>query len=175
VGSALDKGIMITNYTSESSASYRKTFLLTDSSSFKPYLSYTYTTSIPVSQVCVNPSSTTMNVNESRNINTYVSILPSNATNKGFYWVENSTSSIATITSGGLVCAKSPGTVTFTVRSSENSSKYAYCVVKIQKKAIIIVPGIMGTELKLRTSANVFTANTQLWPPNDHNETDTEM
>jgi len=64
VGSPLDKGIMLTNYTSESNYSYSKHFMTTESSN-QPYLSYTYNTNVPVSQVCVSPSSVTMNVNNS--------------------------------------------------------------------------------------------------------------
>lgn len=41
VGSPLDKGIIMTNYTSEYSSAYSKHFMSTESS-YKPYLTYTY-------------------------------------------------------------------------------------------------------------------------------------
>ena len=42
VGSPLDKGIIMTNYTSEYSSAYSKHFMSTESS-YKPYLTFTYT------------------------------------------------------------------------------------------------------------------------------------
>ena len=38
------------------------------------------------------------------------------------------------------------------------------------RKAIIIVPGVMGTELKLTTAQNGLSAGTQVWPPIQGNE-----
>ena len=38
------------------------------------------------------------------------------------------------------------------------------------RKAIIIVPGVMGTELKLATAQNGLSAGTQVWPPIQGNE-----
>lgn len=59
--SALDKGIMLKNYSSESSSEYGKHFLSTESG-YKPYLTYTYTTNVPVSQVKISPSTLSLNI-----------------------------------------------------------------------------------------------------------------
>ena len=124
---ALDKGIMLTNYTSESSLSHRKDFMTTESGN-QPYLSYTYNTNVPVSQVCLSPTSLTLNVNSTYYLSG--SVLPSNATNKTINWT-SSNNSVATVSSSGMVCASSPGTVTITAKSAADSTKYATCSVTV--------------------------------------------
>lgn len=127
---ALNKGIMLKNYTSESSSGYSKHFLSTESS-YKPYLTYTYVSNVPVSQVCLSPSTLTLNVNDTYYLNG--SVLPYNATNKTIYY-ESSNTSVATVGyTSGLVCASSPGSTTITARSAADNSKYATCTVTVQR------------------------------------------
>jgi hypothetical protein len=167
VGSPLDKGIFIRNGSATESNSYfRKTFATTDGTSTLPYLTFEYTT-VAVSQVCLTPSSVSLNVG-----NTYYlsgSVLPSGAPS-GLTWTSSNTS-IATVTSSGMICASSPGNCTITARSSADSTKYATCSVKVNKRAIIIVPGVMGTELELASTAGGFSEGTKVWPPYEADET----
>ena len=60
-------------------------------------------------------------------------VVPSNATNKGIVWSSSNTS-VVTVGSTGLICARAPGTATITARSSDNSAKYATCVVRVKPK-----------------------------------------
>ena len=130
VGSPLDKGIIMTNYTSEYSSAYSKHFMSTESS-YKPYLTYSYVTNIPVSQVCLEPSSLSLNVNDTYYLDG--SVVPYNATNQTIYY-ESSNTSVANVGyTSGLVCASSPGTTTITARSAADGSKYATCVVNVQR------------------------------------------
>ena len=125
---ALNKGIMLKNYTSESSSGYSKHFLSTESS-YKPYLTYTYVTNIPVSQVCLEPSSLSLNVNDTYYLDG--SVVPYNATNKTIYY-ESSNTSVATVGyTSGLVCASSPGTTTITARSADGGH-VAYCSLTVR-------------------------------------------
>lgn len=122
--SALDKGIMLKNYTSESSSGYSKHFMSTESS-YKPYLTYTY--NVMPTQVTLSKTSNTIGVGESFNL--YATVSPSN-TSQSVVW-SSSDSSVATVSSGGLVCANGAGTTVITARSSLNNSVYARCTVNV--------------------------------------------
>ena len=126
---ALNKGIMLKNYTSESSSGYSKHFMSTESS-YKPYLTYTYNV-IPT-QVTLSKTSNTIGVGDSFNL--YATVSPSN-TSQSVVW-SSSDSSVATVSSGGLVCANGSGTTVITARSSLNSSVYATCTVSVNKLKI---------------------------------------
>lgn len=126
--SALVKGIMLKNYSSESSSEYSKHFLSTESG-YKPYLTYTYTTNVPVSQVNISPGSLSLDVGDTYYVSASVS--PSNATNTAVYF-ESTNTDIATVGyTSGLVRAVSPGTVAITARSAENRNIYAVCLVTV--------------------------------------------
>ena len=124
VGSPLDKGIVIKNYTSEYNSSYRKDFMTTESGS-KPYLTFTY--DVMPTNVTLSQSSKTLYIEDSFNL--YATVSPSNSS-QIVYW-DSSDDEVATITSGGLVCAKSVGTTTITARSKLNSSVYGTCIVTV--------------------------------------------
>ena len=126
---ALNKGIMLKNYTSESSSGYSKHFMSTESS-YKPYLTYTY--NVMPTQVTLSKTSNTIGVGDSFNL--YATVSPSN-TSQSVVW-SSSDSSVATVSSGGLVCANGSGTTVITARSSLNSSVYATCTVSVNKLKI---------------------------------------
>ena len=143
---ALNKGIMLKNYTSESSSGYSKHFMSTESS-YKPYLTYTYVTNIPVSQVCIEPSTFTINVNDTMYLNNYVSVLPSTATNKNVTY-QVADDSVLSVSSSGLVCTKAAGKTTVTVRSVSDSSKYAVCTIVVNQ--VLTYPDTLITDTATR-------------------------
>ena len=127
--SALDKGIMLKNYTSESSSGYSKHFLSTESG-YQPYLAYTYVTNVPVSEVRLEKSTHTLNVNDTYDLN--ATVVPSDATNQTIYY-ESSNTSVATVGYySGLVYASSPGVTIITARSAADGSKYATCTINVK-------------------------------------------
>ena len=119
---ALNKGIMLKNYTSESSSGSSKHFLSTESN-YKPYLTYTY--NVMPTQVTLSQSSKKLNANDSFNL--YATVYPSN-TSQAVYW-ESSNTDVATVSNYGLVCANGEGTTTIPARSKLNGSVYATCTV----------------------------------------------
>ncbi len=124
---ALNKGIMMTNYTSESSAGYSKHFLSTESGS-KPYLTFTYVQNIPVTQVCMSETTLTLDVNDTYYLS--ASVVPSNATTQTIYF-KSSNTNVATVGYySGMVCASSPGTTTITATSSDGGYT-AYCTITV--------------------------------------------
>lgn len=128
---ALDKGIMIKNYTSESNSKLSKHFYTSDAAGYRPYLSFTYSKAVAVTGVRLSKSSFTLNVDDSLYLSSYVNVLPSDASYKSVSYT-SSKDSVASVTSSGFVCAKSVGTTTITVRSIENSSYYATCTIKVE-------------------------------------------
>ena len=100
-------------------------------SSLFPSVMVKYNTHISVSQVCLELSTLTLNVNDTYYLDG--SVVPSYATNQTIYY-ESSNTNVATVGyTSGLVCASSPGTTTITARSAADGSKYATCVVNVQR------------------------------------------
>lgn len=86
-----------------------------------------------ISVTGVQISSTAMNMNIGDTTRLSANVIPSNANNKGVCWCSNNTS-IATVDGDGYVRALSSGTVTITVRTSENGYP-AYCIINVAPNA----------------------------------------
>ena len=82
---------------------------------------------IPVTGVSINMSSLSLKVGESATLTT--TIAPANATNKGVTW-STSMSSVATVTSDGVVTAKAAGTAVITAKT-DDGGKTATCNVTV--------------------------------------------
>ena len=124
-------GLMLKN-SNESSASYDKPFAsaeYTAVSGRTPYVQVTYTDYVPVSQVCLTPTTKEMSVNDTAYLT--ATVVPSNATNKGIIWSSSNTS-VVTVGSTGLICAGKAGTATIYARSSDNPNAYAVCTVRVK-------------------------------------------
>lgn len=82
---------------------------------------------VPVTGVSINMSSLSLKVGESATLTT--TIAPANATNKGVTWT-TSMSSVATVTSDGVVTAKAAGTAVITAKT-DDGGKTATCNVTV--------------------------------------------
>ena len=80
---------------------------------------------VSVSSVSISPSTITLQANQTRQVNPV--ILPPNATNKAVVWSSSDTN-IATVSSSGLVTARSGGTSTITVTTADGSKKATLAV-----------------------------------------------
>ena len=118
-------GVMLKAYNETQKS---KTFASANRSTYTPSVIVNYTDHISVSQVCLTPTTKEMSVNDTAYLT--ATVVPSNATNKGIIWSSSNTS-VVTVGSTGLICARAPGTATITARSSDNSAKYATCIVKV--------------------------------------------
>lgn len=85
-------------------------------------------TAIAVTSVSVSPTSASLTVDQTQQLTATIS--PSNATNKNVTWTSDATS-VATVSSAGLVTAKAEGTATITVTSTADSTKKATCTVTV--------------------------------------------
>lgn len=82
---------------------------------------------VSVTSVKLNASSRTIEVGDTISLKATVS--PSNATNKAVTWSSSNTS-VATVSSSGVVKGKAAGTATITVKTKDGGKKYT-CKVKV--------------------------------------------
>ena len=87
--------------------------------------------SVSVTGVSLNKNSTSLVVGDTESLTATVS--PSNATNKSVTWSSSKTS-VATVSSSGVVTAKSAGSATITVKTTDGSYK-ATCSVTVTAAA----------------------------------------
>lgn len=112
-------------------------------------------TVVNVSSISLNKSSLTLTVGESSRL--IATINPSNATDKGFSWI-NSNTSVVSIDGNGNVKALKAGTATITAKS--NNGKTASCNITVKAKE---------TSQPAKKKATSFVMNSGIWV--DSNET----
>ncbi len=124
---------------------------------------------VPVTSVLVTPGRMTLRAGESDYVTATVS--PSNATNKCVRWSSSDESIAMVEPETGEVYALSEGTA-YICAVTDDGNFASECIVNVYfKKAIIIVPGVMGTELELVSDVSLFDkyeiakAGTKVWPP----------
>jgi len=118
---------------------------------------------VPVTGVSLNHTSLTMNVGATQTLTATVS--PSNATNKSVTWSSNNTS-VATVSSSGVVTAKAAGSATITVTTNDGA-KAATCNVTV----VVPVSGVSldYTSLTL-TEGQTQTLKATITPSNATNK-----
>ncbi|MCD8235180.1 MAG: Ig-like domain-containing protein [Prevotellaceae bacterium] len=92
-------------------------------------------TSVSVTSVTLNQSS--ISLKEGNTCQLSASVYPTNATNKNVNWSSSNTS-VASVSSYGLVSAKSAGTATITCRAADGSGKYATCMVSVEDATVYV-------------------------------------
>ena len=106
---------------------------------------------IPVTGVSLDKTSMTMTVGDTQTLT--ASVTPSNATDKSVAWSSSNTS-IATVSSSGVVTAKAAGIATITARTNDGG-KNATCSVNVEKSSTGTLNGYnyveMGDGLKWAT------------------------
>ena len=95
----------------------------------KKWLEYEGSDVILVENITLNNSSVTLE--ESKTHQLTATVTPSNATDKSVTWSSSNTS-VATVSSSGLVTAKSTGTATITCKANDGSGKSASCKVTVE-------------------------------------------
>lgn len=86
------------------------------------------TVKIPVESVALDKTSVKIQPNKTSTL--VATITPSNATNKSVTWSSSNTS-IATVSSTGVITGKAVGTATITVTAVDDTTKKASCAVKV--------------------------------------------
>lgn len=89
---------------------------------------------VPVTGVTLNYTS--LSLTEGQATALYATVIPSNATNKSVTWSSNNTS-VATVSSNGVVTAKAPGSATITVITNDGGMT-ATCYVTVKANTVSV-------------------------------------
>ena len=117
---------------------------------------------VHVTGITLCPQEQSIRIGETKQLEAVLS--PANATNRSISWCSSNSDVVSVGYYSGIIEAVSEGTAVITATASGGFQ--ASCQIHVYaKKAIIIVPGIMGTKLKLNSANNAFPAGTQIWPP----------
>ena len=125
------------------------------------------TVNIPVTGVSVTPTSLTLNLGETQSLT--ATVTPSNAADKSVTWSSSNTS-VATVSSSGVVTAKGGGTATVTVTTNDGGWTASCAVtvnvpvtgVSLNKTTLTISEGDTQTLTATVTPSNA-TDNTVSW------------
>ncbi len=88
---------------------------------------------IDVEEVILSENEITLSVGDEQQL--IAAVLPENATNKNIYWISDNTS-IASVSSDGVITALRAGTTKIKVVSLESSSIFAECLVNITEDSL---------------------------------------
>ena len=107
---------------------------------------------IPVSGITLDKTSLSMTEGDEQTLS--ATVTPTNATDKSVKWSSNNTS-VATVSSSGVVTAKAAGSATITVTTTDGGKK-ATCTVTVQAQKV----SVTGVSLN-RTSLTMVEGDTQ--------------
>ena len=121
---------------------------------------------ISVSSVNLNKTSHTLAKGESASL--VATVYPSNATNKSVTWSSSNTS-VATVSSSGIVTAKSVGLANITVTTNDGGKK-ATCLVTVQAGAVAVTGVTLDESSLLLIEGDTFTLTETVTPSNATNK-----
>ena len=116
-----------------------------------------------VSSITLYETSITLNEGETKQLTATIS--PSNATNKDVTW-NSSNTSVATVSSSGLVTAKASGSATLTCKAADSSGKNATCSVTVKSSTVEPTGITISPTSKTITVGDTFYASYTLIPSN---------
>ncbi len=128
-----------------------------------------YGDTIPVQSVSLDKSQLDLAVGQTYTLT--ATVKPSNATNKSVTWTSNNTS-VATVSSSGVVTAKAAGNATITVKTNDGG-KTATCSVNVSgATATVAVTGVsLNTASLTMTEGNIRTLTATVTPSDATNKT----
>ena len=118
---------------------------------------------VNVTGITLSPQEQSIRIRETRQLEAVLS--PANATNRSISWCSSNSDVVSVGYYSGIIEGLSEGTAIITATTASGGFQASCQIHVYAKKAIIIVPGIMGTKLKLNSANNAFPAGTQIWPP----------
>ena len=118
---------------------------------------------IYVTSISLNATSVTLTEGNTKQLEATVS--PNNATNKTVTWSSDNTS-VATVSSSGLVTAKSAGSATITCKAVDGSGKQATCFVTVKSSTVEPTGITISPSSKTITVGETFYASYTLTPSN---------
>jgi uncharacterized protein YjdB len=121
---------------------------------------------VSVSSVSISPSTLTLSVNQTYQVISAIS--PPNATNKSVTW-SSSNANIVTVSSSGLLTARTSGTSTITATTADGSKMATLSVsVPVQAPSVPVVT--ISPSIVTLTVDQTYQVNTSIVPPNSNNK-----
>jgi len=135
-------------------------------------VSATTLTMVPVTDVTLDQTAVTLTRGNPGSVTTLTAtVLPDNAYNKTVTWKSNNTS-VATVTTSGVVTARSNGQATITAASNDGTNKTAICVVMVQTVPVTsITLSQTAATLTRGNSGSVTILSATVLPDNAYNKT----
>jgi len=128
---------------------------------------YTIENKVPVTGITLNATSQELNAGQTFQLS--ATVAPSNATNKSVKW-SSSKSSVATVSSTGLVTAVAAGSAVITCEAEDGSGVKATCNITV-KAATVAVTGItLNATSKELTAGQTFQLSATVAPSNATNK-----
>ena len=113
-------------------------------------------TTVPVTGVSLNKTSSSVNVGSTEQLT--ATVAPSNATNKSVTWSSSNTS-VATVSSNGLVTGVAAGTSTITV-TTVDGAKQATCLITVVRAGLSNNANLSALTVNQSSLSPSFNANT---------------
>ena len=127
-------------------------YVMADFKNRTSVVAYEVDTTVSVTSVSLNKTTAQLGVGETTSLT--ATVYPSDATNKNVTWSSSNTS-VATVSSSGVVTAKAVGTATITVKTADGN-KTATCAVTVKIDEILVT----GVSLN-KTSTSLFVGDTE--------------
>ncbi len=121
-----------------------------------------------VSVTGVTLSKTAATLTDGDTLTLTATIAPSNATNKNVTWSSSNTS-VATVSTNGVVTAKAAGTATITVKTSDGS-KTATCTVTVKAKTVSVTGVTLSKTAATLIEGDTLTLTATIAPSNATNK-----
>ena len=121
---------------------------------------------VSVTRVSLNKTSASLTEGETLQLN--ASVYPTNATNRNVIWSSNNTS-VATVTSYGLVTAKSAGSATIVCQAADGSGRYASCRVMVKQSVVNVTSVSLDRSSETLTEGETLQLNASVYPTNATN------
>ena len=121
---------------------------------------------VSVTGVSLNKSSLSMTVGDTETLT--ATVTPTNATDKSVYWSSSNTS-VAAVSTSGVVTAKAAGTTTIMVTTNDGGKK-ATCSVTVQAKEIAVTGVSLDKTSLSMTEGEAYTLTATVSPANATNK-----
>ncbi len=123
---------------------------------------------IYVDKITLNASSASLNVGDTKLLT--ATVTPNDATNKAVTWSSSNTS-VATVSSSGLVTAKAAGSVTITCNANDGSGVSATCSVTVKEKPIPVTKITLNASSATLNVGDTKQLSATITPSNATNKT----
>ena len=124
----------------------------------------------PILATSVSLNKTSATVTEGNTLQLTATVLPTNATNRTVTW-KSSNTSVATVSSGGLVTAKSPGSATITATTTDGTNLSATCALTVQQNIVYATSISLNKTSVTVTEGNTLQLTATVLPTNATNRT----